>query len=86
MKLQADVAIVSGGPTGLTVAIKLAIAGVPATVLERRTERGSSFRCNPTVASVIASATTPEQVRQNASAFGIRLSEADLAELDRCIA
>ncbi len=36
----------------------------------------------PTVASVIAGATKPEQVRGNASAAGWRLSEEDLAELD----
>jgi aryl-alcohol dehydrogenase-like predicted oxidoreductase len=40
---------------------------------------------NPTVASVIAGATTPEQVRQNATAFNTKLSEADVAELDQCL-
>lgn len=36
----------------------------------------------PTVVSVIAGATRPEQVRANAAASGWRLSEEDLAELD----
>ncbi|HET6675850.1 MAG TPA: aldo/keto reductase [Nitrospiraceae bacterium] len=36
----------------------------------------------PTVASVIAGATSPEQVKANAAAAGWRLSEADMAELD----
>jgi aryl-alcohol dehydrogenase-like predicted oxidoreductase len=36
----------------------------------------------PTVVSVIAGATKPEQVRGNAAAAGWRLTEADLAELD----
>ena len=35
------------------------------------------------VASVIAGATSPEQVRLNASAAGWRLSDAELAEIDR---
>lgn len=36
----------------------------------------------PTVASVIAGATRPEQVTQNAAAVGHRFSADDLAELD----
>jgi aryl-alcohol dehydrogenase-like predicted oxidoreductase len=35
-----------------------------------------------TISSVIAGATSPEQVRANASAAGWRLTEADLAEID----
>lgn len=37
----------------------------------------------PRVASVIAGATSPEQVRANAAAAGWRLTEADLKEIDR---
>ena len=37
----------------------------------------------PPVASVIAGATSPEQVRANVAAAGWRLSPADLAEIDR---
>jgi aryl-alcohol dehydrogenase-like predicted oxidoreductase len=37
----------------------------------------------PAVASVIAGATSPEQVRANAAAAGWRLGEADLADIDR---
>jgi aryl-alcohol dehydrogenase-like predicted oxidoreductase len=37
----------------------------------------------PIVASVIAGATTPEQVRANAAAAGWQLTEADRAEVDR---
>jgi aryl-alcohol dehydrogenase-like predicted oxidoreductase len=37
----------------------------------------------PPVASVIAGATTPEQVEQNVRAVGWKLSPADLAEIDR---
>ncbi|WP_129574615.1 MULTISPECIES: aldo/keto reductase [Sorangium] len=37
----------------------------------------------PAVASVIAGATTPEQVRANAAAAGFRLTDADLHEIDR---
>jgi aryl-alcohol dehydrogenase-like predicted oxidoreductase len=37
----------------------------------------------PAVASVIAGATRPEQVRANAAAAGWRLTDADLRELDR---
>jgi len=37
----------------------------------------------PTVASVIAGASTPEQVAQNAAAVGCTLGADDLAELDR---
>lgn len=37
----------------------------------------------PAVASVIAGATTPEQVRANVQAAGWRLSHADLAEIDK---
>lgn len=40
----------------------------------------------PTVASVIAGATKPEQVRANAAAPGWRLSHDDLAEIDRLLA
>ncbi|MEX5219935.1 MAG: aldo/keto reductase [Nitrospira sp.] len=39
----------------------------------------------PTVASVIAGATSPEQVKTNAAATGWRLSEAELAELDEIL-
>jgi len=39
----------------------------------------------PVVASVIAGATTPEQVAQNAAAAGKKLSAADRAELDRLL-
>ena len=38
---------------------------------------------NRTVASVIAGATSPEQVRQNAAAAGWTLTEADRAEIDK---
>lgn len=38
---------------------------------------------NPLVASVIAGATTPEQVRQNAAATGWALTPDELAEVDR---
>ncbi|WP_437552087.1 aldo/keto reductase [Sorangium sp. So ce367] len=37
----------------------------------------------PAVASVIAGATSPEQVRANAAAVGFRLTGADLEEIDR---
>jgi aryl-alcohol dehydrogenase-like predicted oxidoreductase len=37
---------------------------------------------HPVVASVIAGATSPEQVRANSGATGWRLTEADLAEID----
>lgn len=37
----------------------------------------------PAVRSVIAGATSPEQVRQNAATTGWRLDPADLAEIDR---
>jgi aryl-alcohol dehydrogenase-like predicted oxidoreductase len=37
----------------------------------------------PAVASVIAGATSPEQVRANLHAAGWRLSPADLAEIDK---
>jgi aryl-alcohol dehydrogenase-like predicted oxidoreductase len=37
----------------------------------------------PVVASVIAGATSPEQVRANLQAASWRLTEADLAEIDR---
>lgn len=40
----------------------------------------------PTVASVIAGATKPEQVRSNATAAGWRLSEADLREVEEALA
>jgi aryl-alcohol dehydrogenase-like predicted oxidoreductase len=40
----------------------------------------------PTVASVIAGATSPAQVRTNAGAAAWQLSEAELAELDRIVA
>lgn len=39
----------------------------------------------PTIASVIAGATSPEQVKTNAAATGWRLSEAELAELDEIL-
>jgi aryl-alcohol dehydrogenase-like predicted oxidoreductase len=39
----------------------------------------------PTVASVIAGATSPDQVKANAAAAGWRLSEADLAELENIL-
>jgi len=39
----------------------------------------------PTVASVIAGATSPQQVRANAAAAGWRLSQAELAELDKIV-
>ncbi|WP_437940434.1 hypothetical protein [Sorangium sp. So ce341] len=35
------------------------------------------------MASVIAGATSPEQVRANAAAVGFRLTDADLHEIDR---
>ncbi|WP_437946500.1 aldo/keto reductase [Sorangium sp. So ce296] len=37
----------------------------------------------PAVASVIAGATSPEQVRANAAAVGFRPTDADLHEIDR---
>jgi len=40
----------------------------------------------PVVASVIAGATSPAQVRANASATGWQLSAADMAEIDRILA
>jgi aryl-alcohol dehydrogenase-like predicted oxidoreductase len=40
----------------------------------------------PAVASVIAGATSPEQVRSNAAAGGWRLSAEELAEVDRIVA
>jgi aryl-alcohol dehydrogenase-like predicted oxidoreductase len=40
----------------------------------------------PVVASVIAGATTPEQVRANAQAAGWKLTESDLADIDRIAA
>ena len=40
----------------------------------------------PTVASVIAGATTPEQVRANAAAAALDSDRDDLAQLDRAIA
>ena len=43
----------------------------------------SWLAARPTVASVIAGATRPEQVEANVRAVGWRLSEADLAEIDR---
>ncbi|MGD9726198.1 MAG: aldo/keto reductase [Nitrospiraceae bacterium] len=39
----------------------------------------------PTIASVIAGATSPEQVKTNAAATGWRLSKAELAELDEIL-
>jgi aryl-alcohol dehydrogenase-like predicted oxidoreductase len=39
----------------------------------------------PAVASVISGATKPEQVKANAGAAGWRLTEADLAEIDRIV-
>jgi len=39
----------------------------------------------PTVASVIAGATTSQQVKMNAAAAGWRLSKADLAEVDKIL-
>ena len=41
---------------------------------------------DPVVASVIAGATTPEQVQQNVGAAGWTLSAEDLAEIDRITA
>ena len=38
---------------------------------------------NPAVASVIAGATKPDQIRANAAAAGWEISKADLAEIDR---
>jgi aryl-alcohol dehydrogenase-like predicted oxidoreductase len=38
------------------------------------------------VASVIAGATSPEQVRQNAAALGWRLTEEEIAAVDRITA
>lgn len=43
----------------------------------------SWLAAQPSVASVIAGATKPEQVRANAEAASWKLSDADLAELDR---
>jgi aryl-alcohol dehydrogenase-like predicted oxidoreductase len=40
----------------------------------------------PQVASVIAGATKPEQVEQNARAAGWALTEADMQEIDRLAA
>ena len=40
----------------------------------------------PAVASVIAGATTPEQVRANVAAVGWKLTGAELVELDRILA
>ena len=39
----------------------------------------------PMVASVIAGATSPEQIAQNVAAVGWALSEADLAEIDTIV-
>lgn len=44
MNFQTQVIIVGGGPTGLMAACELALAGIKATVLERRTERVAQSR------------------------------------------
>jgi aryl-alcohol dehydrogenase-like predicted oxidoreductase len=46
----------------------------------------SWLAAQPTVASVIAGATSPEQVRSNATAVNWNLSPADLAEIDKILA
>jgi len=43
----------------------------------------SWLACRPTVASVIAGATKPEQLEQNAAAAGWVLTPADIAEIDK---
>ena len=43
----------------------------------------SWLACRPTVASVIAGATRPEQLEQNATAAGWKLSPEDMAEIDK---
>jgi aryl-alcohol dehydrogenase-like predicted oxidoreductase len=43
----------------------------------------SWLACRPTVASVIAGATRPEQLEQNVTAAGWALTSADLAEIDK---
>jgi aryl-alcohol dehydrogenase-like predicted oxidoreductase len=43
----------------------------------------SWLACRPTVASVIAGASTAQQVRENVAAAGWKLTSADLAEVDR---
>jgi len=43
----------------------------------------SWLACRPTVASVIAGATKPEQLEQNAAAAGWALMPADMAEIDK---
>ena len=45
----------------------------------------SWLAARPTVASVIAGATTSQQVKMNAAAAGWRLSKADLAEVDKIL-
>jgi len=40
----------------------------------------------PAVTSVIAGATTPDQIRANASAVGWEISNVDLAQIDRAAA
>ena len=40
----------------------------------------------PCVASVIAGATTPEQVRANAASLRWKMSAADLAEIEKALA
>jgi 1-deoxyxylulose-5-phosphate synthase len=39
----------------------------------------------PSVASVIAGATSPEQVKANAAAIGWRLSDEELAEVEKIL-
>ena len=46
----------------------------------------SWLAAQPAVASVIAGATTPEQVKANAAAPAWKLSTEDLAEIDRLLA
>ena len=46
----------------------------------------SWLAARPSVASVIAGATSPEQVRSNARSAGWKLTEAELVEIDRMVA
>jgi aryl-alcohol dehydrogenase-like predicted oxidoreductase len=67
---------------------KRAVAGALATWARARGHSllelaASWLASHPVVASVIAGATSPEQVRLNAAAATWRLSDTDLAEIDR---
>ena len=88
MSVQSDVAIIGGGPNGLTAAAQLARSGAEVVVLERRFERGGTmasddfstpFTYNLAQAALPLGAANPVAADLGLADWGVRFIEPEVA-------